>query len=249
MALLGFALLLTVLFQPAGLSKWRSAAMIVLLPGMLISPWLIRNMLVFHGAAMFSTQSGFAAVAGVLVPQGRGIPSDAEKLKEVLGWGLPGDLETNDAIRNRLPTEPVLDRKCWNVAVRTWRELAWGLVPLTLRKLSYFWLSTDQLFWTGSFPRLQRAARVGGVFAYWGLLALAVSGWFQLRIRRPVLAQMFFLYALLVTIAHVPFNMNTRYRIPFIDPLVAVLAGVGVAAFVAGNSQANDTASLNCRRE
>ena len=33
---------------------------------------------------------------------------------------------------------------------------------------------------------------------------------------------------ILVTILHVPFNMNTRLRMPFIDPLLAVLGGAGL---------------------
>jgi hypothetical protein len=32
---------------------------------------------------------------------------------------------------------------------------------------------------------------------------------------------------------HLPFNMNTRYRMPLIDPLLAALAGIGAAALLA----------------
>ena len=63
---------------------------------------------------------------------------------------------------------------------------------------------------------------------YWLLLALGIAGWFRLRRLRPELAHIFLFYAVLVTILHVPFNMNTRLRMPFIDPWLAVLGGSGL---------------------
>ena len=227
MALLGFVVLSMALFRKAGLPKWRSAAVVVILSGLVISPWLIRNLRVFHGSALFSTQGGFAAVAGVVIPQGRALPGDSEKLKSILGWVPPTELETNNPSRLRLAAEPVLDQQCWKAAQRVWRQSGWGLVPMTMEKLSYFWLSTDQLLWTEGFPRLQRIARAGGVIVYWALLSLSIAGWLQTRARNPELARFFLVYAVLVTIMHIPFNMNTRYRMLFIDPLIAVLAGIG----------------------
>jgi hypothetical protein len=101
-----------------------------------------------------------------------------------------------------------------------------------MKKLSYFWLSTDQLLWTGSFPLRDRIARSAGVVVYWAILGMAVFGWFQLRDRNAQVAQIFLLYVTLVTAMHLPFNMNTRYRMPFIDPLLAALAGMGAAALL-----------------
>ncbi|MGH9690618.1 MAG: ArnT family glycosyltransferase [Candidatus Acidiferrales bacterium] len=227
MALLGFVVLGMVLFQKDGLPKWRGAAVAALVPLFVISPWLIRNLIVFHGEALFSTHAGLDTVEGILTPQGRGLPGDAEKLRAALGWVPPVQIETNSPSRYELPAEPTLQRQAWHTAMRLWWQAGWGVVPLTLKKLSYFWLSTDQLLSTGSLPRLVRIARVGGVLAYWIALALAITGWFGLRTRHPMVAWSLLPYAVLVTIAHLPFAMNTRIRMPFIDPLVVVLAGVG----------------------
>ncbi len=228
MALLGFVVLWVVLTRKTNLSAWRGAAVAVLVPGLVVSPWLIRNLVVFHGSALFSTQGGAAAVLGVLTPQGRALPGDSERLSQALGWIPPMELETNDASRDGLAEEPALNKQCWAVALKLWRDAGWGLMPLTLRKLSYFWLSTDQLFWTAAFPPLQRLIRGAGVVVYWVLLALAIGGWLQLESRKSPWSYPLLFYAVLVTVMHIPFTMNTRLRVPFIDPLVAVLAGIGV---------------------
>ncbi|HVB58248.1 MAG TPA: glycosyltransferase family 39 protein [Candidatus Acidoferrales bacterium] len=227
MALLGFVVLGVILFQKDGLPKWRGAALAAMVPLFVISPWLIRNLVVFHGEALFSTHAGLDTVEGIITPQGRGLPGDAEKLRAALGWVPPVQIETNSPSRHELPAEPTLQRQAWHTAMRLWWQTGWRVVPLTLKKLSYFWLSTDQLLWTGSFSRLVQIARVGGVLAYWIALVLAIIGWVGLRTRNPTVAWLFLSYAVLVTIAHLPFAMNTRIRMPFIDPLVVVLAGVG----------------------
>jgi hypothetical protein len=120
--------------------------------------------------------------------------------------------------------------------------MGWSLIPLALKKLSYFWLSTDQILWTGAFPAFQRAARAMGVIIYWCYLAAALGGWFRLRRVQPLLAQVFLWYAAVVTLFHLPFNMLTRYRMPFADPLIAVLAGAGVIALMQGLSAQRDIA-------
>jgi len=228
MALFGFVALGMVLFQQKGLPKWRGAALTILLPALIISPWLIRNYIVFHGALVLSTEGGPTAAMGVLAPQGRALPGDSERLLGALGWLPPAELETNNPSRDRLGDEAGLNGQAWKVTFGLWRETGWRLVPLTLEKLSYFWLSTDQLLWTGSFRPVVRAARSAGVLFYWVLLALGIAGWFKLRALRPELAYILLFYAILVTILHVPFNMNTRLRMPFIDPWLAVLGGAGL---------------------
>jgi 4-amino-4-deoxy-L-arabinose transferase-like glycosyltransferase len=233
MALLGFVVLWVVLFQQKGLPRWRGATIAIFLPILVISPWLIRNLVVFHGSALFSTHGGMNALLGIVTPQGRALPDDSAKLRAILGWVPPVELETNAPSRDRLPDEPTLDRECRKAAFQVWRETGWGLVPITLAKLSTFWLSTDQLFWTQSFPPLQRATRGGGVLVYWALLLLAVAGWFRMRTRKPQLARLVLFYFLLVTVLHVPFVMNTRLRVPFTDPWLAVLAGLGVLCVMA----------------
>lgn len=226
LAFLGCVSLWAVLFWQNSRSRWRDAILSVLVPCILITPWVWRNLRAFHGSVVFSTQGGFAAIAGVLSPQGRTQTlGEMEKVEAAVGLRFLAGLETNASTHSRLPTEPEIDRRCWKAALHAWRQTGWGLVPLTLDKLSYFWLSTDQLFWTSSFSRSQRVLRATGVLAYWLVLTLGVTEWLRLRADRPALAQAFMMYAVLITLLHVPFNMNTRYRIVFMDPLLAVLAG------------------------
>ena len=50
---------------------------------------------------------------------------------------------------------------------------------------------------------------------------------------------MFLLYALMVTAMHLPFVMSTRLRMPFMDPILGVLAGGVAASVCSGNSRKN----------
>lgn len=221
-----------ILLEGEGLRRWRGAAILFLLPLLVISPWLARNLSVFHGDVLLSTGGGINAIQGVLTPQGRALPGDSEKLRAALGWVPPVQIETNSASRSELPAEPVLDRQCWAATRRAWREMGWTLIPLAFKKLSYFWLSTDQILWTGAFSAVQRTARATGVIIYLAYLGAALVGWFHLRHIQPLLAQVFLWYAMVVTLFHLPFNMLTRYRMPFADPLIAVLAGAGAIALM-----------------
>lgn len=230
MALLGFVVLWAVFFQDPkmALPRWRAVALTIVLPAAIISPWLIRNYVVFHGAFVLSSVGGPTAAMGILAPQGRARPGDSERLVAALGWLPPMQLETNDASRLRLTDEATLNRRAWRVTFHLWREEGWRLIPLNIEKLGYFWLSTDQLLSTDSFRFAVRVARWAGVLAYWALLALGIAGWFKLRAVKPELAHIVLFYAAVVTVLHVPFNMNTRLRMPFIDPWLATLGGAGV---------------------
>ncbi len=239
MVLFGPVALGLAISQKGGVPKWRSVAIVVLTPLLVISPWVVRNWKVFHGSVWLSTASGINAIQGVLAPQGRALPGDAERLRAALGWVPPVDIETNSASRRDLPGEPVLDRECWKAAVAAWRMSGWMLMPLAAQKLGYFWLSTDQLFWTGAFGLRQRLLRATGVAVYLVLLALGIAGWFRLRERNPALAGLFLCYAGWVTVFHLPFNMLTRYRIPFIEPIVAVLGGIGVLLLYGSHRKSN----------
>jgi hypothetical protein len=59
--------------------------------------------------------------------------------------------------------------------------------------------------------------RAAGVMVYCELKSLLSSS------RISAFAIIF--YVIIITSAHLPFPMNTRLRIPFVDPLLAVLAG------------------------
>jgi len=228
MALFGFVVLWAVIFWKIPMPKWKAVALTVFLPGLVISPWLIRNYVAFHGAFVLSTASGPTAAMGVLAPQGRAQPGDSERLIAALAWLPPMQLETNDASRLGLADEETLNQRAWHVTFHLWRQEGWRLVPLNIEKLGYFWLSTDQLLSTDSFRAIVRVARSVGVVCYWALLALGIAGWFKLRDAKPALAYISLYYAVVVTILHLPFNMNTRLRMPFIDPWLAVLAGAGL---------------------
>ena len=58
MALFGFVVLWAVFFWKTPLPKWPAVALTIILPGLVIAPWLIRNYIVFHGALVLSTEGG-----------------------------------------------------------------------------------------------------------------------------------------------------------------------------------------------
>lgn len=196
------------------------------IPLLVVSPWLIRNAKVFHGHFVFSTETGAVAVQGVLTPEGRTQVGDVPKLLAAMSWWLP-ELETNSPVRLSLPSETELNRRALLLSWSLWKKEGWHAIPLLARKISDFWLSLDQLIDTRSFSLRQRAIRAVGVLVYWTVLALAVCGWLALRRRSPRIAYLFLAYAIFLTVLHFPFVMNTRLRIPLIDPLLVILAGAG----------------------
>jgi 4-amino-4-deoxy-L-arabinose transferase-like glycosyltransferase len=193
---------------------------------LLLAPWLIRNELVFHGHVLFSTQTGTNAAQGVISAQGRTQPGDTQQLKQRIGWAFQ-DLETNGPSRNSLPSEVDLNRDALRVIPQLWREQGWHAMPLLVRKTGDFWLSTDQLLDTKSFAFKDRMIRTGGVLLYLLTLGFAVCGMRRLWRLRPGIASLFLVYAVGLTILHFPFVMNTRLRIPLLEPFIVVLAGVG----------------------
>ncbi len=208
-------------------TRWAQAAWVALLTALMVTPWISRNEIVFGGRVLFSTQAGLNAAVAMLTPQGRTQPGDTEKVKQAFGWFPPQDLETNASTRNTLPPEPELNHQGWNVARQLWKDAGWRWIPLLLSKWTCFWLSTDQVFSTGSFRLSQKLFRAAGVLVYWLILALAVSGWFRLRMRLPRAASLLLFYSLLFTFLHSLFVMNTRIRMPLMDPMLAMLAGGG----------------------
>jgi hypothetical protein len=224
MAGLGFVGLSVACLAKASRPTWQRVLAFSLFAGMAISPWLIRNQIAFHGEVLYSTLSGHDAVEGIVTPQGRALPGDGDKIKAAEGW-LLSDVETNAPSRLQLPSEAELNQKAWRAARDLWKQWRWRLLPLAFVKLSYFWLSIDQMLWTQSFSPRQRVFRWGGVLCYWVLLSLGIVGWFRTRRSAPVLARAFLLYAVLLTALHLPFPMITRLRIPFMDPLITILGG------------------------
>jgi len=56
------------------------------------------------------------------------------------------------------------------------------------------------------------------------VLALAIAGWLRLRRDSSRIAAFLFGYAALVSLVHLPFIMTSRYRVPFLDTLLVMLA-------------------------
>lgn len=204
-----------------------SVAIVTLIAAAIVAPWIVRNEIVFHGRVLLSTQAGYNAVQGILTPEGRVQVGDLDILRNNGSW-LSGDLETNDP-NKRLPLgpEPQLDRHERELARGLWRKQGWRLVPLSLQKLGYFWLATDELVSTGSFSWNMRIARAAGVILYWFALCIGILGWFGLHRERPALSRFLLGYVVLISLVHLPFGMSSRYGIPFFDPLLVVLVGAG----------------------
>jgi 4-amino-4-deoxy-L-arabinose transferase-like glycosyltransferase len=193
---------------------------------MVLAPWLVRNALVF-GEPLLGTQGGLNALQGILAPQGRAQPGDAARVRAVSGW-VAADLETNNRSRIALGSEVQLDHRAWQETWHEWKAAGWNVLPIEIKKLGYFWLSTDQLFSTTGFPPLLRALRAIAVFLSWAALLLALFGWNVLERAHRSEARLLVAYAVVITVIHLPFIMASRYRIPFISPVIILLAGAGL---------------------
>src|ERR1039457_6726300 len=119
----------------------RNIAMAGLAALLVVSPWFVRNLLVFQGSVLYSTQPGWNLLAGIVTPDGRTEGEDWDKLASRCGWTLP-DIDTNSVSRQAFPAEPELDGRARTAAMK---ELA-GLgvrdvASLIAEKLGLFWLS------------------------------------------------------------------------------------------------------------
>jgi 4-amino-4-deoxy-L-arabinose transferase-like glycosyltransferase len=207
-------------------TTWLRVAIALGVPLLIAAPWLIRNEIAFRGEVLYSTQSGPNAVQGILTSEGRTQPGDSEKLRSNLGWELQ-QLETNSPSRLTLPSEAVLDQRALLLVPALWAREGPHIFSLLAKKVSDFWLSIDQLEGTASLSRNDRVIRFGGVLAYWLTLLLAIYGWWWLRQSKPRIAMVLLVYAAGFTLLHLPLVMNTRLRIPLLEPLLVMLAGAG----------------------
>lgn len=206
-------------------SRLAGIAVVLFVPVLVVMPWFVRNWLVFGGRVFYSTQTGINAVEGVLTPQGRTQPADTGDLLN--GLNCCAQLETNDDSRLSLPSEVEINKRALRLVPGLWMQQGWHAAPLLGRKVIDFWLSTDQLIDTRSFPIRERIIRVGGVLAYWVVLGLSACGWLVLRRLEHRLAVILLGYAVGFTALHLPFVMNTRLRIPLMEPLIVILCGMG----------------------
>ncbi|MGH9575611.1 MAG: hypothetical protein ACRD40_19040 [Candidatus Acidiferrales bacterium] len=217
-----------VLRLPITLKDIKRVAIPVAISALFVCPWLIRNLIVFHGGILYSSQTGIVAFQGAVAPSGRTQPEDQGHWREA-GWWL-SDIETDTPRRLQFPSEVELNRIATRAAWKAWRGLGLRVVPLLIKKVSYFWLSSDQLFDTSGFSQKQRLLRACGVLFYLLALAFAVAGFVRLRRRERKIANVLLLYCILATLLHLPATMNTRLRSPLIDPLVCILAALEISA-------------------
>lgn len=212
---------------PPTAASFKRALVPISLALALVSPWLYRNLVIFHSEILYSSQTGTTAFQGAIAPEGRTQPQGLVAMQKRQGWWL-SNIETDKAVRLEYPSEIELNRQARREAIRAWSELGFGAIPLLIKKIGYFWLSTDQLLDTGSFSRSQSVLRAGGVLIYWFILAAAVVGWFRLKKIAPRIADLFLLYAVFATLLHLPFTMNTRLRSPLLEPLLCILAAIAI---------------------
>src|SRR5262249_7860007 len=139
------------------------------------------------------------------------------------GWVMQG-LERDDWKRLLYPSEPALNQQAMHAGVRIWRNAGWHGVKIIIQKLGYFWLSTEQLFSTGDLSPRTRFVRIAGVAFYWVALLVALAGMKRLIQVDSRLAYTLILYVATATALHLLFAMNTRLRVPLMDPLICVLA-------------------------
>jgi len=216
--------------MPFNMRHMKRALIPVALAGVIVSPWIIRNIDVFHGALLYSSQTGTTAVQGALAPQGRTQVGESA-VWQLAGW--PSAIETDSLRRLQFPSEAELDRQARQAAIAAWKSLGFHVVPLLAKKVSDFWFGTDQLLNTASFARWQRLIRAIGVLLYWAILAGALFGWFRLRRTALRTAHLLLFYCVLATMLHLPFTMNTRLRAPLVDPLLCILAGEQISTLFA----------------
>lgn len=210
----------------------KNALVVCFVAGLIVTPWIVRNAEVFHGKVLFSSHGGINLLEGVLTPDGRAQKGESERFRAAVGW-LHTDIELNNPHRLLFPSEDQLDRQARAATLDAWKNLSWySRLKLLSIKIVTFWLSKDQLLDTSSFSPAQRKLRASGVMVYWSVLVLALIGWMSLLASSRIAAFVIAFYAVFVTSAHMPFVMNTRLRIPLIDPLLAVLAGGGLCFLI-----------------
>jgi hypothetical protein len=205
----------------------RSLALSCASCAVVLSPWIAHTAIAFHGKALYSTHTGFAAVEGILSPTGRAQEGETTRITQILGWGN-WSVETNTPAVPEFRDEVALNHQALSVAQELWRNVDWHLIPIISEKIGAFWLSTDQILHISMVSSRNRSLRRVGVGGYWAVLALAVVGWFRLSTSQPGIARVVLFYAVLLTAIHLPLTMNTRLRSPLFDPLLASLSAGGL---------------------
>ena len=79
-----------------------------------------------------------------------------------------------------------------------------------------------------------RTIRAVGVGCYLVALGFAIFGLYGLRASQPEIAKTFLVCMVVFTLLHLPRVMNTRLRVPLMEPVILVLAGIGWARWSSG---------------
>jgi hypothetical protein len=129
----------------------RDASVLCLVSCLVVTPWIVRNLEVFHGRVLFSSVGGMTLLIGVVAPEGRAQSADGERVRAAVGW-LHTDIEVNDPHRLLFGSEEQLDRQARRAAIEVWKGLSWrSRVNLLATKINTFLLSKDQFLNTSSF--------------------------------------------------------------------------------------------------
>jgi hypothetical protein len=207
---------------PRVAGRLQRLLIVTLVPALFILPWIVRNLVVFHGEVLYSTHTGMDLVEGIIEPEGRGDANQQQQIIREAGWVMQG-LEREDSRRLLYGSEPSLNRQALQAGIRLWRQSWSNNGRVILKKLGYFWLSTDQVISIENFSNRVRLLRMSGVVFYWFSLAMGAIGLRKLFRSDPSLAVTFAIYFSIATCLHLLFAMNTRLRVPLIDPLVCIL--------------------------
>jgi hypothetical protein len=200
------------------LRDWKRPCLALSIGVIILSPWIIRNWLDF-GRPILSTDTGYAMAVGIIAPTARTQAGDTDATHAAIGW-VNQDIESNDAPAN-MRDEMKLDRQAMSFVLLHWREIP-GTWPT---KLAAFWLSWDQWSAISGVSRLGQVVRRVSVLIYWVVLCAAlVAGW-RLWRRIPYII----VYAVLMTLLHLPLPMSTRLRVPLMEPVIIALAACAIS--------------------
>lgn len=121
------------LHPPLRAGNIKRALVPLLISLVFVAPWVIRNIIVFHGGILYSSQPGTTLLQGVLAPDGRTQPEGRIAIQEHHSWTRSA-LETDKPTRLLYPSEVEMDRQAREEAIRVWSGLGLRIFPLLGKK-------------------------------------------------------------------------------------------------------------------
>jgi hypothetical protein len=199
--------------------NWKRAALALAIGILFVAPWIVRNWIEL-GSPVFSTETGYAMVVGIVSPTSRTQPGDTEAILLAIGW-FGSQIESNSAPPN-LRNEVQLNREAVSFAIHHWFDMPRNWPT----KLAAFCLSWDQWSAISGVPRRGQIIRRAAVLFYWVILCAAGFALWRLTRRTPYIL----FYIGVVIIMHLPLTMSTRVRVPLFDPLLCSLAACAMTS-------------------